>query len=338
MDSVLAEYYGPLWEEYHIFGLNTGEGSDKEQKEQITSKLSDYMSYTFSPNQNQNPYKDCLELYDISLDSISVKDETMLMDYQGELLINEAVEYMKYSEIGDGIELLLDKLTLLETPKKVSVIYEEKEKVEEELVEIDEGILELMELLDGLKTGKKGIELNNDGTLKTAEFYVKKICFEEVSKDAVGINQDDIFLALKDSYTNPTLEFDTISNSITNIELVLQRLAEIPIDEENINLTISGLQAQLPQINSADEENTEVQRQIEAISDSINGLQVYKEALQKEKINMERKKVQLVSAIHASKNRLSQIIKEILPLINVSIATIDNIIQKSEKAEPLIKE
>jgi hypothetical protein len=197
MDSVLAQYYGPLWEEYHIFGYYGGESDDIKQKASISEVLSDYMSYTFTPDKDTPDYlpKDGIELYDISVDGISVGGSTELLDYDGKLLINEAVEYMKYREIGDGMELLLNKLKLLETPGKVSYIMEEKQKVEEELVEIDKEILKLMELFDGLQTSNKGIELTKDGSLKMAPTFIKIFCYEDVSMEAVGINQENIFLA-----------------------------------------------------------------------------------------------------------------------------------------------
>jgi len=132
MDSVLTEYYGPLWEEYHLFGLNIGNGTQEEKQSNMIDKLSEYMSYTFDPNKevNQFLYKDSTEIYDISIDFLNISDQTMLMDYQGELLINEAVEYMKYEEVGDLAEALLNKASLLETPKKVSYLYEEKQKAD----------------------------------------------------------------------------------------------------------------------------------------------------------------------------------------------------------------
>jgi hypothetical protein len=62
---------------------------------------------------------------------------------------------MKYKEAGNAAEQLFNKMSLLSQPKKTSYLYEEKQKVEDELVGIDEGILELMMYLDGVKTGKK---------------------------------------------------------------------------------------------------------------------------------------------------------------------------------------
>ncbi|MHB8131078.1 MAG: DUF5702 domain-containing protein [Mobilitalea sp.] len=340
MDSVLAEFYGPLWEEYHIFGLNTGDGSDMEKKEEIIEKLSNYMSYTFEPNRDldKSIYKEGIELYDIALDSASVNNQTMLMDYKGQLLINEAVEYMKYQEIGDGLELLLDKMSLLETPKKVSAIYEEKQKVEEELVVIDEEILVLMELLDGIKTGKKGIELSKDGKLETTEYYIKKICYEAVTKDAVGINQESVFLALKDGYVNPALEFGLIKESFSKLVQVLKQLEDLQVQQGIIALERSKQQIQLSALNSIDKKSNEVKRQMKETEKNIKMLEEDNEELLKEAKEKAEIKDQLSDSINLSQNKLSRLIHLIKPLIKEAISSIDQITKKAEIAAPLIKQ
>lgn len=338
MDSVLAEYYGPLWEEYHVFGYYTGEGSEAEQKKEIETKLTDYMSYTFEPDKGLDSSDDTgdNELFDISIDSLLVNDETILLDYQGQLLINEAVEYMKYQEVGDGTKLLLDKLSLLESPKEISYVYEEKQKVEKELVEVDKGILALMELLDGLKTSKKGIEVNDNGKLKTAEYFVKKICFGEVTKESVGINQDNIFLALKGSYFNPSLEFDTIKNSYTSLKQVIERQAEVVSLQQSNSSSLSNEQAKLEEIK--DPKSSEGKKQIKEINKAIKGIEESTTALNDEATELENTRQQLINTIITSKSNLSDLISGLIPIINEANSTIDNIILKTEAAAPLISQ
>ena len=340
MDSVLAEFYGPLWKEYHIFGLNTGDGSDMEKKEEIIEKLSNYMSYTFEPNRDldESIYKDGIELYDISLDLASVNNQTMLMDYKGQLLINEAVEYMKYQEMGDGLELLLEKMSLLEMPKKVSVIYEEKQKVEEELVVIDEEILALMELLDGIKTRKKGIELTKDGNIEVTEYYIKKICFEEVTKDAVGINQESVFLALKDYYVNPALEFGLIKENFSKLDPVLKRLEESQLQRRSLALDLSIQNIKLEDLKAIHKKTDEEKQQIEETVEKINKLNEESNGLWDEEKKQEELKEQIRDSIGSSQNNLFTLVRIINPLISEAISAIDQISKKAELAVPLIKQ
>jgi hypothetical protein len=339
MDSVLAEYYGPLWEEYHIFGLNMGNGTDTEKKELLNQKISDYMSYTFEPGKNlNNTYRDGKsELYDISIDSLSAGSETMLMDYQGELLINESVEYMKYREMGDAVELLLDKMNLLESPEKVSYVYEEKQKVEQELVEIDKGILELMKLLDGVMTNSNGIELTKKGALKVADYFVKKIYFGQVTKEAVGINQDTIFQALKDSYIDPTSEFDKIKMNFTNLDQILVRVEEIQAELAAANINLSEEQAELDSLNAIEDKTKDVKQQIKAIKKTIETIETNIDDLNKEAKEQEELKKPLIASITTSKNTLLSLISNIKTRIDDALIAIDKIVTKKEAAEPLLE-
>ena len=355
-DSVLAEFYGPLWKEYHVFGLDTSQDNTSLQEVEIEEQLKDYMSYTFLPNRDMNEklYENGLELYDISVDSLSVEDKTLLTDYQGELLINEAVEYMKYCELGNGTELLLDKMSLLESPGKVSVIYEEKQKVEEELVGIDEGILELMELLDGVKTGKKGIELRADGTLKTATYFVKKICLGIISKETVGINQEDIFLSLKDSYINPMPEIEVIEDNFTRLEETIRCIEGLEAEYDLDQVALTEAIETLEELNTIEDEtedvskdvskdeskdvSKEVEDQIENAENLMKDLEDKRDLLQTELGQYETKKQTLISAIIVIKQGLSVLIAGIIPIIDSAKTTIDHILEKTAKAEPLLKE
>ena len=300
MDSVFAEYYGPLWEEYHIFGYYPGGGTEEERCKQISESVKNYMSYTFEPDKDLNlaDSTESYELFNTELNSISVNNETMLMDYQGELLINEAVEYMKYSEMGNGMELLMDKLSLLQTPEKVSYIYEEKQKVEEELVEIDKGILKLMKLLDGLQTDKKGIEVTKKGELKTVDYFVKKICFGEVTKETVGINQDNIFQALKNSYVNPSIDFEILDADFTGLETVLKQIEEIQAEQVEAEAKLLQEQMKLDTLNALGKKTKDDKQQIKEIKKTINALQTEIKTSKDKAEEQEKVKQQLVKEMN----------------------------------------
>lgn len=336
MDSVLAEYYGPLWKEYHMFGLDTEDDTDEAWQDNLSTKLQEYMSYTFEPGQGLKHNAERIELYDISVDTLSVKDPTMLTDYQGELFINQAIEYMKYKELGDTMELLLEKMSLLEPPKKVSVLYEEKQKVEEELVEIDEGILELMKLLDGVRTGKKGIEVTKDGKLKTVNKFVKKICFGTVTKEAVGINQESVFLALKDSYVNPIYDFKALDDNFIQLEEIMQQMVDIIKEESETLSSIATAKATLKELNSMDNKTVDVKAQIKELKAMIKEMEGKREELQEDKETYEASKKLVIKDINQLINDLSLLMKEIIPTINDAMDVIDRIMAKLEIAGPLI--
>jgi len=268
MDSVMAEYYGPLWNEYHIFGFNMEGDSDIAKKDQLAAELEEYMSYTFTPNKNLEGKLagNFTELYDITTDKVEIEKEAYLTDYKGQLFINEAVEYMKYKELGDGAKELLDKLSLLEQPKKVSYIMEEKQKVEEELVGIDQGVLELMELYDGLETSDKGIELTSKGKIKTTSEFIKKICTEQVTMENVGINQENIFQAQQEKFVDPNIYFSAITANFAETELLLKQIEALQVQKTTATIELQNEKEKLIELEerSKAEEKVEVDEKAEA--------------------------------------------------------------------------
>lgn len=338
MDSVLAEYYGPLWEEYHLFGLNTEADNDTEKGELIASKLSEYMSYTLQPDRDLVMEGNNVDLYQVSINTAQVEHETNLMDYQGKLIINEAVEYMKYCDIGNGLEQLLGKLSLLKTPEKVSNIYEEKQKAEEQLVEIDRGILDLMELLDGVKTSKKGIEIRKDGSLKTTSYFVKKICLGEVTKENVGINQEQVFLALKGNYLNPTSDFTMVEADFNCLFAAQRQMEEYQAEIEADKAKLSAQQMQLTKLTNIAKKTKENKKTMKALMGSIDALngEINVSAAniwdQKENING------LSSAILVRIQKLSAIITGVEPTISKAINAVDSIIGRTQTAAPIIEQ
>lgn len=88
LDSVMAEYYAPLYKEYHVFGLDAGYGSSDINEDVINNNLIHYMEYTFQPEKElgedsiKNAY---LKLHGLqSLQNIqSIEDITDIQNLQG---------------------------------------------------------------------------------------------------------------------------------------------------------------------------------------------------------------------------------------------------------------
>lgn len=337
MDSVLAEYYGPLWEEYHLFGYDMGNDRKEEQKQIIEDKLTEYMSYTFEPNQGQDKtyYKEALELYDIKTTKVAVSEETLLMDHQGKLLVNEAVEYQKYAEIGDGLELLLDKMALLETPQKVSIIYEEKQKVEEELVEIDQGILELMELFDGISTTKKGVDISEDNQLVTKDCFIKQFCIVEPTMEAVGVNSEILFEALKGKYINPISKLDTINLNIIRINEISDEIALLEIKISEASNALAAAQKAMDGIGNSS--SKEAKEKANAISQSISSITQHISMLSQQITTLEKEKENCIQKIKTSQEILRIKVWDISSKIEEAIGVIEYILFKTEKAKPFIE-
>ena len=340
MDSVLAEYYGPLWEEYHILGYDKGNEVPDIQKDKLEAKLSEYISLTLDPyNDNgQASVREGVDLYQLSEIRTSVVKEVAVTDYSGKILIKEAVDYMKYMETGEALKDILEQWSLLETPAKVSYLTQEKLKMEEELVEVDESILELMELLDGLDTGKQGIELTSGGKLKVKENFVKMICYEEVTKETVGINHPSVVEALRMNYLNPSDTFADINSRLECMEHSQSAIEMFEMQLAAIQLDLVQALAKLAEQEVSGSSSEEDKKQKNALIKSIE--QMYKLINEQQKhIKSEEERIQNAKVeIRSETEKLNSVLKELQTLSMKAIACMDKVQVKARAVSPLLNQ
>lgn len=340
MDSVWAEYYGPLWDEYHIFGRYF-EGDMLKAQQDSENKLSGYLENTIDPKLEAkgSDVAAGTELYHLSVKELKVSEGVTLVDYKGQILINEAIEYMKYQKLGEGAEVLLNKLKLLQTPNQVSYLMDEKQELQEELVEIDKGILKLMKLFDGIETSDKGIKLTRQGKLQTTKYFIKKICIGDITMQQVGINQQDVFAALKEAYVNPGIHFRKIESCYAGIEearaVIEAARAQISADLTAISVLSRSLAETSNTGNKKGDKKKEnerkdnINRQIQSLYDSIQR----KETLITSKENVIREGE---SQIRAESSSLRSLIQNTKPLIAEAIKCIHKLQLKVKVAAPLL--
>jgi len=339
LDSALAGYYAPLWDEYHVFGLNTGSGDYKGRAEFLARTVKEYMEYTLKPDKNLDggASEMGLDLFGFDGLDVSVQSQTGLLDYEGALFINQAVEYMKYAEIENGLELLLDKLSMLEQPALVSYIMEEKQSVEEELVRIDEEILNLMRLYDGLMTNKKGVVLDENGAVKTSQTFIKRICYAGITMDNVGINNVMLFELQKDKYINPETEyFSKINSSFMKIENYQKNIEEMNSRIMDLENQLAHSQAHLDSLSSK-QEKTEADK--EAIKNLLNVIKALKDEVKSLNEQIKELKAQIqgeLAYIISICDSLDKFIGELLPFYDEAMASINIILEKRKAAVPLI--
>jgi len=305
----------------------------------LTSTIENYIDYAINPQlpSSASSGGKAIDLFGLNTLDISLRQQTSLLDYEGELFINQAVEYMKYAEIANGIELMLDKLSLLEQPKEVSYIMEEKQKVEKELVKIDEEILNLMKLYDGLMTSKKGILLDKDGTIKLSKTFIKKICYVDITMDNVGINNAVLFQAQKDNYINPeTAYFSYIISGFARIENLIKQLEVVQTQITTLEEQIAGCQARLESLSSKQTKTAADNNEIKKLNKAIKQ---YKDKIKD--FNKQAKEHQELIIAEAENivdisDSVKNLIDELLPLHEEAMASLDKILEKSKLAEPLI--
>ncbi|WP_312372663.1 DUF5702 domain-containing protein [Lachnoclostridium sp.] len=221
MESTLCDYYLPLFERYHVFGLDIGYGSNIADSNLLVDEIRKGIEVSFLPTKD-DPISNLLlqkKSYLICnpmLEELSVENIHYITDLDGELFRKQATSYMKYQAATEGLEYILDSVHALEKTEKANQKFEEKMKVEQEFMLIDKDILKLMELIDGIKIKDNQIECKN-GKPKTIDSFAKKLLSEEPTMDNALINHFTIFDSLKDNYINYPNQLISLKDSAKDV-------------------------------------------------------------------------------------------------------------------------
>lgn len=336
MDSLLADYYGPLWEEYHVFGYYTGSDNKIETKAQMGVAIEEAMSYTFMPNKDISNIGSVTELYGISTEKTNLAELVSLVEYNGEIMKNQAVAYEKYAAVGDVSEIFLEKLSLLEEPQKVTYILEEKQKAEAELVKIDQGILKLMNLFDGIRTNDKGIERTNKGKLKIDGYFIKKIHYGEITKEEVGINHPEVFEAVQSYYCNPNSYFQIVKDNLSKITPLNEQIITLQGEYQNKLAELEEQRKIEARLEATKNKSVHILQSLKECKEIIKTMEAEAETLGAELSFVKNQVEELLKTIHKNHKQLTDLMNEIKPLLKKAINIVDDILSTSEKAAPFI--
>ena len=218
LDSVFAEFYHPLFKEYHVFGLDGGYGGSLIQEKIIEEKITDYMDHTFYPSNNIsfgnfNVPIQSFNMFGINTNNVNIKDIKTFEDYNGDLFYTQGVDYTRYSLAAEGMDKLLEQFNLINEKELKDVVttqevLEKKMFVEEKVSLINDDIIALSNLLDGIIITNEGPKLNNEGNLYIKQSFVKKICSDnKIIYDPYPTNSW-VSASLKGKYINPTSEIN----------------------------------------------------------------------------------------------------------------------------------
>lgn len=267
LDSVLAEYYYPLFDHYHVFGLDGTYSSNQIQDKKIEDKITEYLDYTLKPSLNAAfggfniPIK-TFNIIDIDADNVKIEDIKTLMDYEGELFRSQAIDYTKFSLAGDGVTKLLDEIGIIkdlaiEDLGSNQTVIKKKIDTEESVSKFTEDVIKLASLLDGIVITNRGPMTLNNGNLSINNSFVKKICTSTATISNPYPANSWVSASLKGKYVSP--------NSIVNESIsYLDQLVE----NDNIREKAEATLKEKSKINRNEiEEEGELNKLIKEIND-----------------------------------------------------------------------
>jgi hypothetical protein len=315
LDSILADYYAPLFQNYHIFALDGGYGTDEMQEDEIIDKLEEYMDYTFNPTNNLKLLDYQLNLdnfnpFEIGISSLKLNKVNSLLDYNGKLFSSQEEAYMKYKEVGNGLDSFLNKTSVMKETKQAQTVLKEKTKTEETIYKMDKSILKLMMLIDGISVNGAGINIHSDGSIEIEDYFVKKIYTGSGQMDA-GINNQMVSASLQNHYIQTDEQIDLI---IQSINLLIEN--KVRKDNANTNL-LSLLHTDTSKIKDKKE-----------LKEYEQSLQSAREELQY-CIEMEEN---LITTITDSINMLKNLFQEVNSRIQSAFSVIDGLIIEQNAA------
>lgn len=217
VDTILTKYYLPLYEEYHVFFLDTGiDDNDLEQME-IKSQISDSLNYVLNPQKDSsNQSVDIMQMDLVELKVLCkplIENKTVFLD--------QVLLYMSQKESIRGKEdSKADTSLMVEDLRDQKVNYEiisHKLEVEQYIAETYESVLTVIQLIEGIDYSKNGLRYDKNGSLKVTKSFAKKICIGDVSQENVSIKQNKIWVSLKHNYVDLIHEYQKIQKLVLEL-------------------------------------------------------------------------------------------------------------------------
>lgn len=164
LQSVFADYHGQLWEDYHVFFHC--------EETDLADTVNDYLEYYENPAKDIYGGLDVSDILGLTVDNVSAAETKTAVSEGGRLFLEQAVEYEKYQVAEDILEMLLDRVGILDEIEKIrsfavrlSESLELIQKISTLYQDVRDGVYQVREL----GTQIKGIF--DDGTVGLQEVY-----------------------------------------------------------------------------------------------------------------------------------------------------------------------
>lgn len=256
-NSIVTEYYRPLYKDYHVFFLAFQDGENQETY--LKKRAAEYAKYSVNPTQDLLDGKVVGKRKSFLAPdtcSFEAKDLVAATDEGGKFFEKEAVAYMKYKSVEKLMEKLKGSLETVQSLKASTEAVEAKLKCEEELSKYSEEILELMKLIDG-------VTINAHGNVRIQNVFAKKLVAGEPTMNKLGMCNQKMWIKVKNRCVNVNELLQSISKKIGNINGMLEQ-QELLRNEKN-----SLSKKQVKEKRKLDQKVKELSDEIQELSEDI---------------------------------------------------------------------
>ncbi|MCR5684442.1 MAG: DUF5702 domain-containing protein [Lachnospiraceae bacterium] len=210
-ESVAADFYRPLFDEYHLFGLYTGtEGGSSNPgyvAEEVRSKIGD-------------------NVWGLNIQDCVTENEEQYLDPEAGIFTTQASKYEMLGAAEGVLSLLGEKIGLISGQDQSAKVLQKKLDAESKFARIDELTMELMKHVDGVNCS---VGDTNGVKYKAESKFAKRLFVGSMSSQTLQMRYLEDFSQLSSRYCDAMGCLDRLYTSVCSFaseKAELERLYE----------------------------------------------------------------------------------------------------------------
>ena len=291
VENYFATYLKPLYEQYHIFGREIPEG--EEAIAWTEREIAEDVKYMTQKREGEK------SLLLRSGAVFEVTSATVMSEQRYEGFYSQAVAAMRYRGILEVVELLQEFSGMTEQADAHMEIVAAKAKTDSAYAKVDEKILHLIELIDGVDIVRYEEFLHGQGIMFQKDIYVKYFCVSP-SGAAAYFDRAEVYQAFLNNHKNPE---ETLASLSSRAEDLADAMEEREYEETECRSRLAAIRGQLAVIAA---ELARIGEEMEGLSERLASLSRSIEILSSGEGNREQLAAlaEQASLTHASIERL----------------------------------
>lgn len=240
-ENFFAGYTVPLFEEYHIFGREVADEDKKAYTEKEIAKDLAYMT------EKQEGERSLLLRggAEFGVDSLRVLTDDRLAGFY-----SQAITSMKYRGVTEVVDILKKFGDVSEQANAQLEVAAAKTETDVAYGKVDERILQLITLIDGVDIVQYEKFLGGEGVLFQKDTYVKYFCVSPETA-AAYFDRTEVYQAFLNNYENPKQTIEMLYEEVWNLA---EEVREREVQSASCDARLSELQTLLDDVTARIEE------------------------------------------------------------------------------------
>ena len=180
IEGAFSCYHNDMLNEYDILVM--------KKTDKIKRHTEDYIRQNIE-SENKN----------IELTGVEFNDFGYMTSNGGDYLMKEITAYMNYGIYSEVVDMLKDTQRQVEKAEIINELVSDISACENKMADADEKILELVRLVDGVRTNEAGLVIKNKHVEAVTEGFAKMAVNGEITMATVGVNDSRIYNPVRGS-------------------------------------------------------------------------------------------------------------------------------------------